>query len=195
MSSNIGTSHVFDALGGEHLGAWLTRFHFGETPELDGAVTGRFPATITTGSLEGAELAMGEGMTATPLQMAAAYAALASDGVYHAPTTRARAAPGERLVSSTTAREVMAMLDTSVTDPSATGKAAHVDGVHVAGKTGTAALTGANGREHVYASFIGVADLPARRVVALVGIETFRDGASGGAAAAPAFARLIARLR
>ena len=70
----------------------------------------------------------------------------------------------------------------------------------VAGKTGTADFTGPDGREHTYASFIGIADLPrgaspARRVVALVGIESLRDDVYGGEAAAPAFARLITRLR
>jgi cell division protein FtsI (penicillin-binding protein 3) len=195
VSSNIGTSRIFDALGGERFSAWLTRFHFAEAPRLAGAATGAFPAQITGGTLKGAEVAIGEGMTATPLQMAAAYAALAGDGVYHAPTTAPVASPGERLVSSSTASQVMAMLDTAVTDPSATGKLARVPGVHVAGKTGTAAFAGLDGHDRTYASFIGVADLPGRRVVALVGVETRRDDVSGGSAAAPAFARLVARLR
>jgi len=195
VSSNIGTSRIFDALGGERFATWLGRFHFADAPKLDGATTGAFPATITTGTLEGAEVAMGEGMTATPLQMAAAYAALASDGIYHAPTTARVPSAGERLVSPATASAVMAMLVTAVTDPTATGKAARVDGIPVAGKTGTAAFKGADGREHTYASFIGIADLPGRRVVVLVGVETLRDGVSGGQAAAPAFARLIGRLR
>jgi beta-lactamase regulating signal transducer with metallopeptidase domain len=195
VSSNVGTSRIFDALGGDRLATWLTRFHFAEAPQLEGATTGAFPATITTGTRAGAEVALGEGTTATPLQMAAAYAAIANDGVYHAPTTARVASPGERLVSSSTASQVMAMLDTAVTDATATGKLARVDGVHVAGKTGTASFTGADGHEHLYASFIGIADLPAHRVVALVGVETLRDDVWGGAAAAPAFARLVARLR
>ncbi len=183
VSSNIGTSHIFDALGGDKLATYLTRFHFDAPPAM------------ATGSREGAEVAMGEATAATPLQMAAAYAALASDGVYHAPTTSHTASPGESLVSPATARQVMAMLDTAVTDPSATGKRAHVDGVHVAGKTGTADLGTTDGHAHTYASFIGIADLPGRRVVALVGIETQRGNISGGSSAAPAFAKLIERLR
>jgi cell division protein FtsI (penicillin-binding protein 3) len=129
---------------------------------------------------------MGEAMTATPLQLASAYAAIAADGVYHAPASRT----GERIMSSKTAGEVMAMLETSVEDPSATGKLARVAGLHVAGKTGTADVD-----HHTYASFVGIADLPKRRVVILVGVETRREGASGGAVAAPAFARLVGKLR
>jgi beta-lactamase regulating signal transducer with metallopeptidase domain len=194
VSSNVGTSYIFDALGGDRLGTWLARFHFAEAP-LAGAATGAFPA-MTTGTIDGAAVAIGEGMTATPLQMAAAYGVFASNGVYHAPTTVRSATSGEQLLSPTTASEVMAMLETAVTDPSATGTLARVDGVHVAGKTGTALVPDGNGGgEHTYASFIGIADLPAHRIVALVGVETRRDGASGGKVAAPAFARLVARLR
>ncbi len=195
VSSNVGTSLIFDALGGERLATWLSRFHFADAPPLAGAITGAFPA-MTTGTLDGATVAIGEGMTATPLQMAAAYAVLASDGVYHAPTTGSAATPGDRLLSPTTASQVMSMLETAVSDPTATGRLARVDGVHVAGKTGTAQFPDGDGHvDHTYASFIGIADLPARRVVALVGVETDRDGATGGKAAAPAFARLVARLR
>jgi beta-lactamase regulating signal transducer with metallopeptidase domain len=195
VSSNIGTSRIFDALGGDRFGQWLTRFHFADAPKIDGAITGAFPATITTGTLQGAEVAIGEAMTATPLQMAAAYATIANDGVYHAPTTARVASPGERIVSSSTASQVMTMLDTAVMDASAHGKLARVDGVRIAGKTGTSVITNADGHDRTYATFIGVADLSARRIVAVVGIETSRNDVSGGEIAAPAFARLIAQIR
>ncbi len=73
--------------------------------------------------------------------------------------------------------------------------AVRVDGIHVAGKTGTSERTAPDGRDLRYASFIGVADLPARRIVALVGIDGSRDDLSGGKAAAPVFARLVKRIR
>ncbi len=43
VSSNIGTSHIFDALGGDRLALWLHRFHFGEAPGLQGAAAGSLP--------------------------------------------------------------------------------------------------------------------------------------------------------
>jgi cell division protein FtsI (penicillin-binding protein 3) len=90
----------------------------------------------------------------------------------------------------------MALLETAVTDETATGNEARVEGVHVAGKTGTAEWTAPDGRLRTYASFIGVADLPSRRIVALVGIQApSRDDLYGGKAAAPAFARLVKRIR
>jgi len=195
VSSNIGTSRIFDALGGDNLALWLHRFHFGETPNVPGATTGAFPARIASGSYEGANVALGEGLTATPLQMIAAYGAIASDGVYHAPTLDRGGSAAERIMSSETARSVMALLETAVTDETATGKAARVEGVHVAGKTGTGQWTAPDGHDRTYASFIGIADLPSRRIVALVGIQAPRDDLSGGEAAAPVFARLVKRIR
>jgi beta-lactamase regulating signal transducer with metallopeptidase domain len=195
VSSNIGTSRIFDALGGEQLAVWLRRFHFGETPSLPSATTGAFATPIVTGTFEGAAVAMGVRITATPFQMIAAYGAIANDGVYHAPTLARGGSPAERLLSSETAKAVMAMLETAVVDKAATGKAARVDGTRVAGKTGTSEWTAPDGRRRTYASFIGVADLPSRRIVALVGIEGSRDDLSGGKAAAPVFARLVKRIR
>lgn len=186
VSSNTGASKIFDALGGENFVAALHRFHFGAGP-------GALPTHVATGSYEGAELAIGDSLTTTPLEMIAAYGALAADGVYHAPTLEHRVAPGERLVSSETAAAVLALLETAVVDDAATGRAARVEGVHVAGKTGTAGWT-ERGHAVTYASFIGIADLPTRRVVILVGIEASREDMSGGKAAAPAFARIVSRV-
>jgi beta-lactamase regulating signal transducer with metallopeptidase domain len=186
VSSNIGISRVFDALGGDRMSTWLGRFHFGQAP-------GQVPASIVTGTIAGATVAIGEGMTATPMQIAAAYAALANDGVYHSPTVERSASPAERLVSSETAQQVMKLLDFVVSSDDGTGVLARVEGVHVAGKTGTADWN--DGHEVTYASFVGLADLPERRIVALVGVETRRDDVGGPRTAAPAFARLVTRLR
>jgi cell division protein FtsI/penicillin-binding protein 2 len=48
--------------------------------------------------------------------------------------------------------------------------------------------------DRTYASFIGVADFPARRIVVLVGIVAARGDLTGGKAAAPVFARLVTRM-
>jgi cell division protein FtsI/penicillin-binding protein 2 len=188
-------SRIFDALGGDKLGLWVRRFHFGEASSVPASAPGTVPAQIVTGTFEGANVAGGEGLTATPLQMIAAYGAFADDGVYHVPTLDRGSRAGERLVSSATARSVRALLETCVMDNAATGKAARVDGIHIGGKTGTSEWTGPEGRDHTYASFIGIADLPSRRIVALVGVQASRDDLYGGRAAAPAFARLVKRIR
>ena len=134
---------------------------------------------------------------ASPLQVAAAYAALANGGVYVAPTLTKRTgpAPRETLLTPETARTMLEMLDAAVNDAKATGKAARVAGVRVAGKTGTAGWTLPGGGEGRYASFVGF--LPAgggaTRFVILVGLEQPREDGAGGTAAAPVFSRVAAR--
>jgi cell division protein FtsI (penicillin-binding protein 3) len=90
---------------------------------------------------------------------------------------------------------MMTLLEAPVMEEPATATAARVDGVRVAGKTGTSRWTTPDGREATYASFIGVADLASGRLVLLVGIAAVRDKFYGGDAAAPSFARLVRRIK
>lgn len=194
VSTNIGFAKIFDRLGGERLGHWLRRFHFGTAPAVAGAAAGQLPARIEDRSFEGAAVAIGEGMmTATPLQLAAAYSTLANDGVYHAPTlVRRERTPGEFLIKPSTARAVVAMLEQAVSGERGHSKPARVAGVRVAGKTGTSAWL-PDGSPGVYASFVGIVPADHPRFVILVGVESPRSGGSGGKAAAPVFARVAAR--
>jgi beta-lactamase regulating signal transducer with metallopeptidase domain len=194
VSTNVGFSRVFDRLGGDRLSRWLRRFHFGVAPAVSGAVAGELPGHIEDRSFEGATVAIGEGMTASPLQLAAAYAALANDGFYVAPTLSPRAsAPREAILRPETARTVVAMLEEAVAGERATGKLARVAGVRVAGKTGTAEFPGPGGGMVVYASFVGIVPADHPRFVVLVGVEAPRGGESGGKVAAPVFAQVAAR--
>jgi hypothetical protein len=161
VSSNAGTSRIFDALGADRLVTYLAKLGL-PAPRVDG------------NAFANAQLATGETMAVTPLALAEAYLALAN----------------ARGISAATSRDVMAMLATAVTE--GTGKAAAVPNAGVAGKTGTAELD-VDGARHIYASFVGFAQLPSRRVIALVGVDTQRD-VSGGSVAAPAFAQLIGKL-
>lgn len=194
VSTNVGFSRIFDRLGGDRFGRWLRRFHFGEAPRIVGAAAGELPARIEDGSFEGAAVAIGEGqMTASPLQMAAAYAAIANGGVYVAPTmTPGARAPGETILRPETAQAVMSMLEGTIASERATGKLARIAGVRVAGKTGTADFS-ADGGSIIYASFVGIVPADHPRFVVLVGIEAPRGGASGGQVAAPVFARIGSR--
>jgi cell division protein FtsI (penicillin-binding protein 3) len=80
------------------------------------------------------------------------------------------------------------MLARVVDDADGTGHAARIDGVRVAGKTGTAE-TGTTG--HYYASFVGIVPADAPRFVILVGLDGVTG--SGGEVAAPSFARIASR--
>jgi beta-lactamase regulating signal transducer with metallopeptidase domain len=195
VSTNIGFSKVFDRLGGDRLARWLARFHFGAAPGIDGAVAGDAPGPIEDRSFQGAVVANGEQIKASPLQVAAAYAAIANDGTYLPPTLVRRAAPaqGEPILKPETAHTLVAMLEGVVNGERGTGKAARLPGVRVAGKTGTADLTRPDGTKSYYASFVGIVPAVRPRFVILVGVEAPRDEGTGGQVAAPAFARIASR--
>jgi beta-lactamase regulating signal transducer with metallopeptidase domain len=195
VSSNIGFAKVFDRMGGERLGRWLRIFHFGSAPPVDGATAGWIPGRIEDHSFAGATAAIGEAVRASPLQVAAAYAAIANGGEYIAPTRTRRTgpAPRERLMKAETARRVADILEGVVYDDRSTGKRAQVEGLRVAGKTGTASWDLPGGGEGIYASFVGFVPSTAPRYVILVGVEQPKGETSGGEVAAPVFGRVAAR--
>lgn len=209
VSSNIGASRIFDKLGGAPLLRWMRRFHLGEPSgiELRAATPiTALPSSVEDGSFAGASLAGGHsGAVASPVHLAAAYAAIANQGVYNAPAlarrvlgpdgrpTREHRPSNERLLRPDTAGAVMAMLERVVTDEQGTGKAARVEGVRVAGKTGTGDETPPGGQPRYYASFIGAAPAVSPRFVILVGAVVADENGTGGRVSAPVFARIAAR--
>jgi len=196
VSSNVGFAKVQDRLGGQRYGRWLRAFHFGEALPVDGSNPGSIPERIEDHSFAGGLVALGEGMTASPLHIAAAYAALANGGEYIAPTRTHRSdpAPRERLMKTETAREVVRTLENVVYAEEATGGLARVEGVRVAGKTGTGVWDLPGGGDAIYSTFVGLVPSTATRFVILVGVDQAKgDDLSGGTIAAPVFARVASR--
>jgi cell division protein FtsI (penicillin-binding protein 3) len=176
VSSNIGMSRIFDALGGERLSRAFLRFH------LDGA-----PAAIEDRSFEGAVVALGVRWRTTPLALAAAYAVLAGDGRYVAPGLDRGRRDAEPVISESAARAVRSMLVSAVSGERATGRLARIEGVTVAGKTGSE-------EDEPVANFAGIVPADAPRFVIVVSVVGAKKEGSGGTIAAPLFARVAKRL-
>ncbi|KAF0116166.1 MAG: cell division protein FtsI (penicillin-binding protein 3) [Rhodobacteraceae bacterium] len=146
-SSNVGTAHIALMIGPLRQQAFLKSLGFFEpTPvelvEAPGAkplIPKKWPeiVTITT--------SYGHGMSASPLHLAAAYAAIANGGVMVKPTLlkRAGATTGVRVMTEATAKASVAMLRRVVTE--GTASLGDVPGYEVAGKTGTADKPKKNG--------------------------------------------------
>jgi len=88
---------------------------------------------------------------------------------------------------ATTARTVLTLLGRVVNGADGTGHAARIDGIRVAGKTGTAPSRG----DLHYASFVGIVPAPRARARVLVGLDGVTG--AGGEVAAPVFAKIAAR--
>jgi cell division protein FtsI (penicillin-binding protein 3) len=197
-SSNVGTVTIAQMLGAPALARWIDRWGFGSRTGVDfpGESAGMvLPLEQWSGSTIGT-VPIGQGIAVTPVQMAAAYGAIANGGVRMRPHLlakvgghRTRFGPGGRIVSRATANKVMAMLRDVVVE--GTGTEAAIPGYTVAGKTGTANKP-ENGRyvAKYVASFVGV--VPARhpRLVVLVMVDEPHGQIWGGVVAAPAFAKI-----
>lgn len=211
-SSNIGTAKGVRRLGAERLYQCLRDFGFGAPTllPLRGEVAGTLRPPKAWDGLSLSRIPIGQGVSATPLQMAVGYATLANGGVRVAPRlvshlTDSRGVvvahypvePARRVIRPEVALEMTRALK-AVVSANGTGKRAALEHYTVAGKTGTGQVPGPHGYVpgKYYSSFIGF--LPADRpeILILVGIiePSLREGYEGGALAAPVFAAIAGRV-
>lgn len=196
-SSQVGITKVALELGHEPIWNVFQRFGLGEPTAtgFPGESAGLLPQRPRWRPIEQVTLAFGYGLTATPLQIARAYAVFANDGVLPDISLLRRESgqrKGERIISTTVARDVLAVLG-EVTQEGGTGSRARVPGYLVGGKTGTVHKVGKGGYidDQYVAMFAGIAPLDAPRFVTVVVLDRPKgDNYGGGSAAAPVFARV-----
>ena len=199
-SSNIGAITLAEMLGKARLTKWISRFGYGHTTGVD--FPGESPGIVLppdkwSGSTIG-NVPIGQGIAVTPVQMAAAYAAVANRGIWSRPHLIDHVAGGgrpslhrHRMVSQRVAAQVMAMLKGVVAE--GTGTFAAIPGYQVAGKTGTAQKPDSNGgyaTGRYVASFVGTVPASRPRLVVLVAVDEPQGAIWGGVVAAPAFQQI-----
>ncbi|TML29730.1 MAG: penicillin-binding protein 2 [Actinobacteria bacterium] len=199
-SSNIGAIELAEMLGRTRLSSWINRFGFGRVTGID--FPGESPGIVLppdkwSGSTIG-NVPIGQGIAVTPVQMAAAYAAIANRGVWSRPHIVDHVAGGgrpslyrRRLVSTGVASDLMLMLKDVVAE--GTGTYAAMPGYQVAGKTGTAQKPDSHGgyaTGRYVASFVGIVPASRPRLVVLVTVDEPQGAIWGGVVAAPAFQQI-----
>jgi cell division protein FtsI (penicillin-binding protein 3) len=208
-SSNVGAALVAQRVGATRYYEVIRRFGFGAPTGIDlpGEVAGLVPPPEQWTGARLETIAFGQGISATPLQVLAAGAALAREGATIRPRVlrAVRDAEGRALevatpqigppaVSAAVARRIMAMMADAVRR--GTGAEAMLDGYPVAGKTGTAqkpAPAGGYLPDAYVASFLGIVPLDRPRLVMLVIVDEPRGEAFGGVVAAPLFRTIAAQ--
>jgi cell division protein FtsI (penicillin-binding protein 3) len=202
VSSNIGAAKVAQRLGREGMMRTARRFGFGEKTGLALPGEGRGSIPYPKADVTLATQAFGQGLSATAVQVAAAYGALANRGILMRPYLVSRVTDPDgvvllenqptqvrQAVSERTARTVVQMLEGAIQKDGTAPRAA-LESYRVAGKTGTAQKPDPVARgysEKRIASFAGIVPSDDPRLVVYVVVDEPKTDVYGGLVAAPAF--------
>lgn len=189
-SVNTAMVWVMRQTGQDQLKAYIEKFGFGTLTgiELNTEAPGTLASLERSGEVYSATAAFGQGITTTPLQIVAAYAALANDGKYMKPYIVARKEYADgtvediaptflrQVVTSETAKKISGMLVAVV--EYGHGKRAGVPGYYIAGKTGTAqiAVNGVYSETAFNGSFAGFGPVEDPQFAMVVKIENPKAG-------------------
>lgn len=197
-SSDIGVSKITLSLPPRKLLDLLQRVGFGQSTQSNfpGEAVGVLPIRLEGRPFVLATLSFGYGISVTPLQLAQAYAVLASSGILRPISfvkVDAAEVAGKQVISEKIAAQVLAMLQMVV--ESGTGKRAQVAGYQIGGKTGTAHVAIPHGyaADKYWSLFAGIAPLTDPQLVAVVVIKNAHGQYRGGLVAAPVFSNVINR--
>ncbi|MEK6252473.1 MAG: penicillin-binding protein 2 [Actinomycetota bacterium] len=201
QSSNVGAVTIGLQLGATKFSRWVSRFGFGRPTgiQFPAEERGIVPSYADYSGSSIGNLPIGQGLSVTPIQMMAAYAAIANGGILRRPQLLEQVdgqpvtePAGHRVIKAGVAAEIRQMLE-GVLAPGGTASEVSVPGYTLAGKTGTAqvAENGGYSETKFVASFMGFA--PAANPGLLVAVIVDEpQGAiySGGSVAAPAFGQI-----
>ena len=209
-SSNIGTTKIAFQLGDDKLRQTLLDFGFGAKTgiSLPGEAKGTVQPLPWNQHLL-SNISFGHGITATPLQIANAYAAIANGGLLNEPylvhsvrnletgevETREEKKNIRRVLTEEDAAQLRIML-TGATANGGTGVNARVNDFIVGGKTGTAQKVDPNGRGYLkgayISSFAGFIPATQPKYVIYVAVDhpKKKNAYYGSAVAAPIFSRV-----
>jgi cell division protein FtsI (penicillin-binding protein 3) len=215
-SSNIGTIFVQQEMGRERHREYMAQFGLGSKTALDfpGESPGILKQPEDLWGSERVTVSYGQGVSSTSLQLVAAVNTIANKGTYVAPKLLKATVGSDGSITETApseSRSVVTELAASQTTEmmrnvvcSGTATLAKVDGLSIAGKTGTAFKAADNGTYFddngdriYYASFVGFFPAENPQVTVLVSVDEPPAGTNdrfGGTAAAPVFAELAPTL-
>jgi cell division protein FtsI (penicillin-binding protein 3) len=208
-SSNVGAVKIAQRLGKERMHAAFKRFGFAAKSgiELPGEQVGTMRSFEKWREIEFATMSFGYGLTVTPLQLAAAIAAIGNGGMYTPPRVvesitaadgtllRKTSVEPKPVITEKTARTVRSMMASVFEGGKDGGTAASivVPGFRCGGKTGTAHKWDAAAKKYAdnkyLSSFMGLAPIDKPRLAIVVLVDEPSGGDYyGGKVAGPVFA-------
>ncbi|MEW6609568.1 MAG: penicillin-binding transpeptidase domain-containing protein [bacterium] len=209
-SCNVGMAQCIHRLSDRKFYSHILEFGFNEPTKigLSGEEKGLLPKPKDWSRLSKYTIAIGQGISVTPLQLIMAVGAIANNGVLMKPIViKAIKTPQGKIIKEfkpTPVRQVVPlelipqinkMLTKVVTD--GTGESAQINGYEIAGKTATAQKVDANGKyspDKFIASFIGYLPADDPKVIILVIVDEPKGTYWGGTIAAPTFKKVAKRI-
>ena len=209
QSSNIGTAKVSVMMGQKNLDTALRSFGFGQKTgiQLKPETSGIFRPLEKWDSLSVSRFCIGQGIAASPLQLARAYCMIANGGykvdlrlvdrIERGDDVRVMPVVKEQksIFANPTTKKMITDMMIGVTEAGGTCTDAAIEGFHVAGKTGTAqkVINGAYSNRY-YASFVGFVPAEDPKFVLLVTCDDPTVGSRyGGSASGPTFKAIAER--
>ncbi len=210
-SSNIGMSKIAQEVNKNIIYQYVRDFGFGVKTgiQLPGETTGEFKKTTEWTKFTPIAMSYGYEVSVTPLQMVMAYGAIANGGFLLKPkiylsvvdeiNKKMESVQPEvirRVISDSTSKTLISMLEDVVYE--GTGKRASIQGLRIAGKTGTSKkydpkLQGYSDDTFV-SSFIGFFPTESPQLLMYVMVDNPKKAHLGGAVAAPVFRRILQRI-
>ncbi|MBO7298331.1 MAG: penicillin-binding protein 2 [Kiritimatiellae bacterium] len=207
-SSNRASSIIAMTSTKERMEQYLKAYGFGQKTGIIriGEEKGIMTSYKDWANIQHIRIAIGQGISVTPIQMIGMYSTIANGGIRYKPylVRQIQSPTGEiilenkkeavgRVISEETA-EIMRNLLVGVTDRSigGTGRRAKIPGYTVAGKTGTAqkVINKKYSTTDYTASFVGFFPAENPEITILVGFDSPKPLHQGGTVAAPVFAEL-----
>lgn len=207
-SSNVGMAKLSQKLSDEDFYKYLRDFGFGNYTfvDLPGEAPGMLKKPNRFASTTKPFMSFGYEISATPIQMIAAYSALVNGGNLYKPHLLKKIEKnGEtfesdksylirRIISENASRKIISLMAGVVAN--GTGKNAALEIVNVGGKTGTSQLWMGErySKANYNSSFIGFFPVENPKVVCLVLLNSPQIEKYGGKAAAPVFKKIAQKL-
>lgn len=208
-SDNVGMAWVSEKQGKDNIYKYLGAFNLLDKTniDLDGEATGYTPPFKHWRDINRATISFGQGIAVTPIEMVAAYAAIANKGKYLYPhlvdkiiqpdgkEIKIETKTGSQIIKEEVANQIMGMLQSVI--ESGHGRRAAVAGFKLGGKTGTAQIPKAEGgyEEGIYNhSFMGVGPMNDPRFVMLVKLDKPKTAEFAESTAAPVFGDIASFL-
>jgi len=210
QSSNVGFSKIALKLGAERFYKYARDFGFGiyNGIELPGEKRGLLKRPIDFSSISLPYMSIGYEVLVNAMQIANAYSAIANNGMMmksyivkkefmsdNKSIFESKPTPIRQVVSDNTAKSLTSLLVGVV--ERGTGTDAKIDGVKIAGKTGTAQriINGTYSSNSHNASFVGYFPAENPQILITVILNNPRSGQYyGGKVAAPIFQKIASRL-